>query len=187
MDTVQSRGGNGFILLFLGGLLAFLFFFVLANPATIIDTTTQRVQPNVLTNEFDRQWDAVAVNEPVTPQEFYRTLSKSRAGEVIDDSCGIRIRLVPHPEDKHGEDAETARHCFDVHGTLMMFKGDGNRYARICMYDDGWVVVQFLAQVGERLYEEVSSYVPYLQDRSINGVRDWLFQCGFTKFNGPFP
>jgi len=106
---------------------------------------------------------------------------------VIDTSSDITVHLGSHAE-SHGAEAELARQCFGQHGTLALFKfTHDDRYARLCQYDDGWIVVQFLKRIADKEYIEVSAYVPHLTDVSFAGIRDWLLKCGFSAFKGPLP
>lgn len=108
---------------------------------------------------------------------------ESRAGE-IEVAGDATVRYAAHAEG-HGEEATLARNCFKDNGTYQWFHQAGSdRYARICVFKDGYVAVQFLAiKAMGGLYDEVSSYVPHLLDSSVKGVMNWLInRCGWTRY-----
>ena len=163
MDTVQSRGGGGFILLMFGGVLACLFAWMIAKPVTDVHIVSYDLAQPTAIQQLD-------------------TCAGTRA-----ESDGITVEYQAHAE-SHGIEANWTRDCFGRYGTVMFFKWPfDDRYARLCMDDEGYIGAQFLKNIGERLYIEVSSYVPHLRDVSLSGVKDWLLSQGWSVFNGPLP
>jgi hypothetical protein len=103
-------------------------------------------------------------------------------------SDGITVRYSAHAEG-HGAEGDMARDCFKQRGTYMWFHQAGsNRYARICIFEDGFVALQILVyNVATKIFDEVSSYVPHLKDSGVEGVIRWLVkECGWTKYMGGF-
>ena len=76
------------------------------------------------------------------------TTFMSRAGQVVN-SDGVLVRYNAHAEG-HGAEAEFARDCFGKNGTVAKFK-QGDRYARLCVFEDGWVALQILAFTGTKV------------------------------------
>lgn len=180
----QQSGIGLFGLLFVGGFFLLLGWVFLQQVGGLATTAVQSNHITLAVN-YESLWDSVAVYD--LPQPGVQPLAQSRAGEIDTSDGEIAVHLGAHAE-AHGAEAELARQCFSQHGTLALFKfGFDDRYARLCQYEDGWIVVQFLKRISAKEYIEVSAYVPHLVDVSFTGVRDWLLKCGFTVFKGALP
>lgn len=185
----RQQSGFGFLVFFfIGGFLLLFGWVILQQSAGALEfvtyTSSKQTYDIAQAIDYESLWNQVAVYD--LPAQPVHPLLESRAG-VIDTSSDITVHLGAHAE-SHGAEAELARQCFGQHGTLALFKfTHDDRYARLCQYDDGWIVVQFLKRIAEREYIEVSAYVPHLTDVSFAGIRDWLLKCGFSAFKGPLP
>jgi hypothetical protein len=122
-----------------------------------------------------------------------RVAAQAEAEEVRDLRSGEIDTEKSHGTTKHPTDARIVRRCLDRNGPIEMFFHPEKRfYLRVCdlgpVDEEGngrYFGLQILGRSAETgRWFEASSYIPFLEDKTLPGLIKWLLKQGWVAFKG---